>query len=174
MEISEIGSRKLEIARKYRMNSQTRVDPWLAVLTVWGIVNMVNLLQSAGFLSRVITGDRSINHILGYGIVTLAIPAAIAIGAFIKEKSWWRHWIGLIAFIVFVVIHIFVEYILKVEFRSPMRYDILIPYLILFFGSIFFMGISMLRINQRLWLVTVVTTVLLLGSMIFAMYKGVG
>ena len=38
------------------MNSQTRVNPWWAVLTVWGIVNMVNLLQSAGFLSRVITG----------------------------------------------------------------------------------------------------------------------
>ena len=156
------------------MNSQARVYPWWAVLTVWGIVNMVNLLQSAGFISRVITGDRSINHLLGYGIVTLALPAVIAIIAFINRKSGWRHWIGPAAFIVFVVIHIFIEYIWKVEFRSPIRYDILVPYLVLFFGSIFFMGISMFRINRRLWLVTVVTTVLLLGSMIYAMYTGVG
>jgi hypothetical protein len=156
------------------MNSQTRVDPWWAVLAVWGIVNMVNLLQSAGFLSRVITGDRSINHILGYGIVTLAIPATITIGAVIKEKSGWRHWIGPAVFILFVVLHIFIEYIWKAEFRSPMRYDILIPYLVLFFSSIFFMGISMFRINQQLWVVTVVTTVLLLVSMIFAIYRGVG
>jgi hypothetical protein len=156
------------------MNLKARVDPWWAVLTVWGIVNMVNLLQSAGFLSRVVTGNRSINHLLGYGIVALAFPATIVIGALIKEKSGLRHWIGLIAFIIFVAIHVFVEYTWKVEFRSPVRYDILIPYLVFFFGSIFFMGISMFRVNQRLWLVTVVTTILLLGSMIFAMYKGVG
>ena len=55
-----------------------------------------------------------------------------------------------------------------------MRYDILVPYLVLFFGSILWMGLPMFRMNRRLWLVTVVTTVLLLGSMGFAMYMGVG
>jgi len=156
------------------MNSQTRVEPWWAVLTVWGIVNLVNLMQSAGFLSRVITGNQSINHLLGYGIVTLALPAALTIVAFIREKSGWRQWIGPAAFLIFVIFMILVEYIWKVEFRSPIRYDILIPYLVLFYGSIFFMGISMFRINRSLWLVTVATTVFLLGSMIFAIYKGVG
>ena len=60
------------------------------------------------------------------------------------------------------------EYILRVEFRSPMRYDILVPYLVLFFGSILLMGLPMFRMNRRLWPVTVITTVLLLGSMGFA------
>jgi hypothetical protein len=69
---------------------------------------------------------------------------------------------------------IVVEYIWRVEFRSTMRYDILVPYLVLFFGSIMLMGLPMFRMNRRLWLVTVVTTVLLLGSMGFAMYMGVG
>jgi len=156
------------------MNSQSRVNPWWAVLTLWGIVNMVNLLQSAGFLTRVVTGNRLINHLLGYGIVALALPAAIVIVAFIKENSGWRHWIGPAVFILFVVLHIFIEYICKVEFRSPIRYDILVPYLVLFFGSIFLMGISMFRINLQLWLVSVVTTFLQLGSMIYAIYKGVG
>ena len=156
------------------MNSQARVSPWLAVLTMWGIVNMVNLLQSAGFLSRVITGNHSINHLLGYGIVTLSIPAVIAVVAFINENSEWRHWIGLAVFLAFVVFMIFVEYIWKAEFRSPMRYDILMPYLVLFFGSIFLMGVPMFRIDRRLWLVTLATTVLLLGSMIYAMYMGAG
>jgi hypothetical protein len=69
---------------------------------------------------------------------------------------------------------VIVEYIWQVEFRSPMRYDILVPYLVLFFGSILLMGLPMFRMNRRLWLVTVATTVLLLGSMGFAMYMGVG
>lgn len=69
---------------------------------------------------------------------------------------------------------IVVEDIWRVEFRSPMRYDILVPYLVLFFGSILLMGLPMFRMNRRLWLVTVATTVLLLGSMVLAMYMGVG
>jgi hypothetical protein len=67
-----------------------------------------------------------------------------------------------------------VEYVWRVEFRSPMRYDILVPYLVLFFGAILLMGLPMFRMSRPLWLVTVATTVLLLGSMGFAMSKGVG
>lgn len=51
---------------------------------------------------------------------------------------------------------------------------ILVPYLVLFFGAILLMGLPMFRVNRHLWLVTVVTTVLLLGSMGVAMRKGVG
>ena len=54
-----------------------------------------------------------------------------------------------------------------------MRYSILVPYLLLFFGSILLMGLQMFRLDRRLWLVIVTTTVLLLGSMGIAMHKGV-
>ena len=49
------------------MNEQILVNPRWAVLVTWGIVNVVNLLQSAGFLSRVNTKSMEINHWLGYG-----------------------------------------------------------------------------------------------------------
>jgi len=156
------------------MKNQTRVNPWWAALTVWGIVNVINILQSAGFLSRVVTGNMTINHLLGYGIIALAGPAVLPIVAFIRTRAGWRQWIGPAAFLAFIAFMVVVEYIWRVEFRSPMRYDILVPYLVLFFGSILLMGLPMFRINRRLWLVTVVTTVLLLGSMGFAMYMGVG
>jgi hypothetical protein len=156
------------------MESQARVNPWWAALTVWGVVNAVNILQSAGFLSRVVTGDRAINHLLGYGIVILAIPAIFAIIAFVHARAGLRQWIGAAAFLAFIVLMIIVEDILQVEFRSPMRYNILVPYLVLFFGSILLMGLPMFRMNRRLWLITLVTTVLLLGSMGFALYVGVG
>ena len=156
------------------MRDHTRPSPWWAVLTVWGIVNAVNILQSAGFLSRVVTGDRAINHLFGYGIVALAAPAALTIVAFMRAKAGVRQWIGPAAFLVFVVFMVLVEYIWQVEFRSPARNEILVPYLVLFFGSILLMGLPMFRINRRLWLVTAVTTLLLLGSMGFAMYMGVG
>ncbi len=49
-----------------------------------------------------------------------------------------------------------------------------LPYLALFFGAILLMGLPMFRLDRTLWLVTVVTTVLLLVAMGLAMRKGVG
>ena len=54
-------------AGTHNRQAQTSVDPWWAALTVWGVVNAVNVLQAAGFLSRVRTGGMAINHLLGYG-----------------------------------------------------------------------------------------------------------
>jgi hypothetical protein len=156
------------------MKAQAHVNPWWAALTVWGVVNAVNVLQAAGFLSRVVTGSRAINHILGYGMIALGVPAVLAIVAFARGRTGWRQWIGLVVFLTFLAFMIIVEHIWPVEFRSPVRDDILAPYLVLFFGSIFLMGVPMFRMDRRLWLVTVATTVLLLAAMVVAMAAGVG
>jgi hypothetical protein len=144
-----------------------------AALTVWGVVNAVNVLQAAGFLSRVRTSSMAINHLLGYVIILLAIPAAAALVVFLRARAGWLHWAGPAVYLVFVGFMIYVDYVWPVEFRSPMRPDILVPYLLLFFGSILLMGLPMFRLDRRLWLVTVATTALLLGSMVFAMRQGV-
>jgi len=156
------------------MQAQMRADPWWAALTIWGVVNAVNLLQAVGFLSRVWTGSRAINHILGYGIVALAVPAALALIGFVRAGAGSRQWAGAAVYLAFVVFMVVLEYVLHIEFRSPVRYGILVPYLLLFFGSILLMGLPMFRMDRRLWLVTVATTLLLLGSMGVAMRKGVG
>ncbi len=156
------------------MQVQTRTGPWWAVLTVWAVVNAVNLLQAAGFLSRIYTGDRAINHLLGQVMIALAVPAAVALVAFVRARAGWRLWIGPAVYLAFVAFAVVVDHIWLVEFRSPARPSILVPYLLLFFGAILLMGLPMFRLNRRLWLVTVVTTVLLLGSMGAAMYAGVG
>lgn len=156
------------------MRTAARVDPWWAALTVWGVVNAVALLQAAGFASRVLTGDRDVNHALGQVIAALAIPAALALVAFVRSGAEALHRVGPAAFLAFVAFMIAVEYIWPVEFRSPARPAILVPYLVLFFGSILLMGLPMFRMDRRLWLVTVVTTALLLAAMMMAISAGVG
>ncbi|MDX9956253.1 MAG: hypothetical protein RBT75_19310 [Anaerolineae bacterium] len=156
------------------MKDQNLVNPWWAALTVWVVVNAVNLLQAAGFLSRVVTGTLALNHALGFGIMALAIPAAAALIAFARAGAGWQQMIGPAVYLAFIALMIAVEHLWPVEFRSPPRPSILVPYLLLFFGSILLMGLPMFRMDRRLWLVTVVTTILLLGSMILAMARGVG
>jgi hypothetical protein len=148
--------------------------PWWAAITVWGVVNAVNVLQSAGFLSRVLTGGMAVNHALGYVMMALAAPAAAAIVAFGRARAGWLQWIGPAVYLGFLSLMIVVEYVWPIEFRSPPRYGILVPYLVLFFGAILLMGLPMFRLDRGLWLVTVATTVVLLASMGVAMRKGVG
>jgi hypothetical protein len=138
------------------------------------VVNAVNLLQAVGFLSRVPTGSRAINHLLGHVIIALAVPAAVVLIAFARARAGWLHWVGPATYLAFVAILIVVDYVWPIEFRSPRRYGILVPYLVLFFGAILLMGLPMFRMDRRLWLVTVGTTAMLLGSMGFAMSRGVG
>jgi len=148
--------------------------PVWAALTVWLVVNAVNVLQGFGFISRVRTGTMAINHTLGLVIACLAVPSAIALIAFLRSKTHWLQWIGAVVFLLFVVFMTFVEYMWQVEFRSPPRPPILVPYLLLFFGSILFMGLPMFRRNRDLWLVTLTTSAFLLGSMGYAMVNGMG
>ena len=156
------------------MQTQTSQGPWWAALTVWAVVNAVNVLQSAGFLSRIPTGSMAINSLLGYVMIALAVPAALALFAFVGARAGWQQWIGPAVYIAFIALMIVVDYVSPVEFRSPPSYGILVPYLVLFFGSILLMGIPMFRLNRGLWMVTVASTVLLLSSMLVAMRKGVG
>jgi len=143
-------------------------------LTVWAVVNAVNLLQAAGFLSRIWTRSMATNHVLGFVIMALAVPALASLVAFVRAKAGWLSWTGPAVFLAFALLMAVVEDIAPIEFRSPARPAILVPYLSLFFGAILLMGLPMFSIDRRLWLVTVATTALLLGSMIAAMRAGVG
>lgn len=142
-----------------------------ALLTTWGVVNLVNLLQAAGFATRVV--DPNINRVLGAGIIALGVPASFALGSFIRSHSGWRFYAGPLCFVTFIVFAIPVDYVLQLEFRSPRRPEILVPYLVLFFGSVALMGAPMFRIDRRLWAVTALTTLILVGSMGYAMTQGV-
>lgn len=155
------------------MPTVTDTTPYGANLVVWGVVNAVNLLQTVGFLSRAVTGKMDVNRFLGWGVMALAVPAGAALSAFWIAGAGWLHLAGPAAFILFTVFLAVVDYVRPVPFRSPARPGILVPFLVLFFGSILLMGLPMYRLNRYLWLVTAVTSALLLISMGVAMRRGV-
>lgn len=139
--------------------------PWWAFLVVWGITNAVNVLQAAGFVSRAVTGERALNHALGFGIMAMAAPATIAVVGFGVAGAGWLAWLGPSVFLAFLALLIVVDYVRPVEFREPARSAILVPYLVLFYGAILAMGFPMFLLDRRLWLVTVGTTALHLMAM---------
>jgi hypothetical protein len=139
---------------------------------VWGVVNAVNLLQAAGFLSRVWTRSMAANHVIGYAILALSAPAAIALVALARSGAGPLHVAGPAVFLAFEGLMAVVDYARPVEFRAPPRWTILSPYLVLFFGSPLLMGLPMYRLHRGLWLITVASTACLLASMFIAARHG--
>jgi hypothetical protein len=133
--------------------------------------DLVNLLQSAGFASRRRHG-MVVNHLLGVVVAVLAKSATVALVGYSRAGSPW--WLGPAVFDIFVLLMLAVDYVWSVEFRHPAKPTILVPYLLLFFGSILLMGASMFELNRGLWLVTVATCVTLLDSMALAMRQATG
>lgn len=156
------------------MQTQGGQGAWWAALTVWAVVNSVNVLQSVGFLSRVRTGTMTLNHRLGYAMLALGAPAAIAIVGFARSRAGLLSWLGPAVYLGFLALMLVVDYVASIEFRSPPVYGVLVPYLTLFFVAILLMGLPMYDLNRSYWLVTVATSAGLIGSMLWAMRKGVG
>jgi hypothetical protein len=143
-----------------------------AALTVWGVVNGVNLLQAAGFVTRPFAPW--VNPVLGLVIAALALPATWALSVFVRRGAGWRHLAGPIVFDLFVALMLWVDHLARIEWRDPVVPVFQVPYLTLFFASILLMGLPMFRIDRRRWAVTVMTTALLLAAMVYAMAMGVG
>ncbi len=147
-------------------------DGLRAATTIWLVVNAVNVLQSVGFATRPFAPW--VNPVLGLVIAALAIPATWALLVFIRIGAGWRFTAGPLVFDAFVILLLLVERVFRIAWRDPAIPAIQIPYLVLFFGSIFLMGVPMYRIDRRKWLVTAATTVLLLAAMVYATVMGVG
>jgi hypothetical protein len=143
-----------------------------AAVIIWLVVNAVNLLQSVGFVTRPFAPE--VNPVLGLVIAALAIPATWALLVFRRRRAGWLFLAGPLAFDAFVLLFVPVEHLAQVQWRDPLVPVIAVPYIILFFGSIVLMGLPMYRLDRRRWLVTVATSVILLGSMAYAMSAGLG
>ena len=154
---------------------RARPAVWRAMLVVWVVVNLVNVLQAAGFASRMPgPGGMRVNQALGVVIAVLALPATWALVVFVRERAGRLQYLGPLAFDAFVVLMLVIDYALTLEFRDPQRPAILAPYLLLFFGSIVLMGFPMYRSSRPHWALTAGTSALLLAAMACALARGVG
>jgi hypothetical protein len=104
------------------MQAQINGGPKWAILTVWCVVNAVNVLQTVGFLSRVHTGSMLVNHALGYVILALGIPSAMSIYKLVRARVGWRQWIGSAVFVAFIALMAAVDYIWPIDLQRSQAF----------------------------------------------------
>jgi hypothetical protein len=141
-------------------------------LLVFTVVNVTNVAQTIAFLLR--HANPGVQWAMGLLMIVMAIPAGVAVvlDSGLALPAWQRT--GPLVFIAFAAFSLVVNHLLDIEFRQPRNAAVLVPFLVLFFGSILLMGLRLFPVSKPLWGVTAFTSAALVGSMIWAELEGSG
>jgi hypothetical protein len=135
-------------------------------------VNSINIFTFLMFFSRVQWEKAS--SIFGFITLLYSIPALIISVSNLRDKKPFFSWFPALIYVAWTIMDILVDYVYKIEFRSPMRSALLVPFLILFYFSITGMSFSFWKSNFIYWLISGITCVLNLSGAVYALLNGKG
>ena len=105
----------------------------------------------------------------GTVVVLLSIPFTISLIGYLKKKAEKKIIISLIIILLYLVLEIVFDYILKIPFRDILALHIF--YIIVFYAAVFsIIGVSF-NINRKMGFIVLITFWLLIGCLIY-MYLG--
>jgi hypothetical protein len=84
-------------------------------------------------------------------VYALSIPAAIVSIVLLSEGMNWGFWLGGFIYLIWAGFGYYIEYIKKIEWRSPILWSIFIPYIILYLATVMFYWFPLANINKSLW-----------------------
>ena len=136
---------------------------------LFAIANLVNILMVGIFLSRP-RRLRRLEYTLGIVLLTLAIPLTISIALnLVGKREWWTVVLPSLL-VVFLILELILDYILKLEFRNT---RLLWPYLLLYYLSSWGMIGYTFLVGKPYGFITLVTYFLHLGATWYS-YSRVG
>lgn len=87
----------------------------------------------------------------GWLVYALCFPAlAISLVLLLRGRSW-VFWLGGFLFVVFSAYGFWIDYLKGINWRSPLRKDIMFPYVTLYLGTIMFYWWPLGLISRPLW-----------------------
>jgi hypothetical protein len=84
-------------------------------------------------------------------VYALSIPAAIVSLILFSGGAHWGFWLGGFIYLVWAVYGYGVEYLKKIEWRTPIRWPVFGPYIILYLGTVMFYWWPLANIGKSYW-----------------------
>ncbi len=101
------------------------------------------------FAVRLISLDIAVR--LGWIVYALSIPAAgVGIALLVAGADWSFAVAGLL-FLVWATFGFVVEYVLRISWRSPIRWGVFVPYVVLYLATAMFYWWPLASISRVLW-----------------------
>ena len=89
----------------------------------------------------------------GWIIYALALPALVVSLVLIGAGRPWYQWLAGIAYTAFAIFGYVVDIARPIAFRDPAYGPVLVPYVVLYVGSLMFYWFPVGRLSRRLWFV---------------------
>lgn len=86
-------------------------------------------------------------------VYALSIPAVTISMVLLLGGRIWSLWLGGFIYLVWAIFGYFVEYVRKIQWRSPIRLQVLGPYVFLYLATVMFYWWPLALIRRPLWYV---------------------
>lgn len=124
------------------------LDKYDSTFVIWAFVLQICLIVL--FAIR----KSNLELILQYGWVfyLLCIPAVIVSVLMLRAGKDWSFWIGGFIFLVWAIFGLLIEYGLGLhQWRNPIIWSVLVPYVVLYLGTIMFYWFPVGILSRPLW-----------------------
>jgi hypothetical protein len=135
---------QLQAKRRFEVSG---LDKHNTLFVIWAFVMQICLIVL--FVIR----KSNLDLILKYGWIfyLLSIPAIIVSIIMLRGGKDWSFWIGGFIFLVWAIFGIVIEYQLGIKWRNPVVWSILVPYVMLYLGTIMFYWFPLGVLSRPLW-----------------------
>jgi len=87
----------------------------------------------------------------GWIVYALCIPALIISIFLLRGGKSWSFWLGGFLFLLYAAFGYWVDYALKIQWRDPIRWSIMIPYVFLYLSTVMFYWWPLALLRRPLW-----------------------
>ncbi len=125
------------------------LDKYNVLFVVWSFIFQVVLIIH--FVMRKLNFDLVVRY--GWIVYALCVVAVIVSIIQLRAGKSWSFWLGGFIYLVWAIFGYTVEYVLRIQWRNPINWPVLGPYLLLYLGTVMFYWWPLGLIMRPLWFV---------------------
>jgi len=118
------------------------------LFVVWALVFQVALIVHFALRKRFF---ESYTVRIGWIVYALCIPAVVISLMLLLRGKQWSFWLGGFLFLLYAAFGYWVDYVMKIQWRNPLRLPIMIPYVFLYLSTVMFYWWPLGLLSRPLW-----------------------
>ena len=126
----------------------SNLDSMDRLFVVWAFFFQISLIVHFAIRKRIFE-----SYTLKYGwvVYALCIPAVVISVLLILNGKSWSFWLGGFLFLLFAAFGYWIDYVLRIQWRNPLRISIAIPYVFLYLGTAMFYWWPLGNLSRTAW-----------------------
>lgn len=126
----------------------SKLDKLDKLFVVWAFFFQIVLIVHFAIRKRFFE-----SYTLKYGwiVYALCIPAVVISIILLRGGKSWSFWLGGFLFLLYAAFGYWIDYVMKIQWRNPLRITIMIPYVFLYLSTVMFYWWPLGILGRPLW-----------------------